>query len=98
MPLISLADRTVDESILDQRAPSVGALFRQRVEATPDAPAYLHFRGDSTELTTLTWRETDAIVTEWAAGLIALGVQLEDRVAIASTTRVEWILAELAII
>jgi long-chain acyl-CoA synthetase len=98
MPLISLADRTVDESILDQRAPSVGALFRQRVEATPDAPAYLYFTGDSTELTTLTWRETDAIVTEWAAGLIALGVQLEDRVAIASTTRVEWILADLAII
>ena len=37
-------------------------------------------------------------MTEWAAGLIAMGVQLEDRVAIASTTRVEWILADLAII
>ncbi len=58
MPLITLADRPVDESILDQRARSVGALFRQRVEATPDAPAYLYFEGDSTELTTLTWRET----------------------------------------
>ncbi len=98
MPLITLADRPVDESILDHRARSVGALFRQRVEATPDAPAYLYFEGDATELTTLTWRETHDIVTEWAAGLIALGVQLEDRVAIASTTRVEWILADLAII
>ena len=98
MPLITLADRRVDESILDQRAPSVGALFRRRVEATPDAPAYLYFKGDATELTTLTWRETHDIVSEWAAGLIAMGVQLEDRVAIASTTRVEWILADLAII
>ena len=98
MPLISLADRAVDESILDQRAPSVGALFRQRVEATPDAPAYLYFKGESTELTTLTWRDTDSIVKEWAAGLIALGVQIEDRVAIASTTRIEWVLADLAII
>jgi long-chain acyl-CoA synthetase len=68
------------------------------VEATPDAPAYLYFKGDSTELTTLTWRDTHEIVKEWAAGLIALGVELEDRVAIASTTRVEWILADLAII
>ena len=98
MPLISLADRPVDESILDQRAPSVGALFRRRVEATPDAPAYLYFKGESTELTTLTWRDTHEIVREWAAGLIALGVQLEDRVAIAATTRVEWVLADLAII
>jgi long-chain acyl-CoA synthetase len=98
MPLISLADRVVDESVLDQRAPSVGALFRRRVEATPDAPAYLFFEGEGTSLTTLTWRQTDAIVTDWAAGLIALGVQLEDRVAIASTTRVEWVLADLAVI
>ena len=98
MPLQALADRHVDQSILDGRAPSVGALFRSRVRATPDAPAYLHFADGSSELTTLTWRQTHEIVEQWAAGLISLGVQLEDRVAIASTTRVEWILADLAII
>ncbi|MCU1538029.1 MAG: AMP-dependent synthetase and ligase, partial [Humibacillus sp.] len=98
MPLMTLADRAVDESILEQRAPSVGALFRRRVQATPDAPAYLFFEGASTDLTTLTWRETHAVVEAWAAGLIALGVEVEDRVAIAATTRVEWVLADLAVV
>jgi long-chain acyl-CoA synthetase len=98
MPLKALADRDVDRNVLDGRAPSVGALFRSRVRETPDAPAYLYFADGSTELTTLTWRQTYETVEQWAAGLISLGVQLEDRVAIAATTRVEWILADLAII
>src|SRR3954447_17017549 len=98
MPLQALADRDVDQDVLDGRAPSVGALLRNRVRATPDAPAYLYFEDGSSELTTLTWRQTYDVVTEWAAGLISLGVQVEDRVAIAATTRVEWILADLAVI
>ena len=98
MPLQALADRNVDQDILDNRAPSVGALFRSRVRATPDTPAYLYFAEGASELTTLTWRQTHEVVEQWAAGLVSLGVQLEDRVAIASTTRVEWILADLAIV
>ncbi|NUO90164.1 MAG: AMP-binding protein, partial [Dermatophilaceae bacterium] len=98
MPLQALADRDVDQKVLDDRAPSVGALFRSRVRATPDAPAYLHFAQGSSELTTLTWAQTLEVVAQWAAGLISLGVEIEDRVAIASTTRVEWILADLAVI
>jgi long-chain acyl-CoA synthetase len=98
MPLQSIADQDVRQDILDHRASSVGALFRSRVEATPDKPAYLFFKDGGSELTTLTWRQTHDIVKEWAAGLMALDVTLEDRVAIASTTRVEWILADLAII
>ncbi|GAA2036483.1 AMP-dependent synthetase/ligase [Terrabacter terrae] len=98
MPRQALADRTVDQEVLDGRAPSVGALFRNRVRATPDAPAYLYFEDGAAELTTLTWEQTHEVVEQWAAGLISLGVQLEDRVAIASTTRVEWVLADLAVI
>ena len=98
MPRQALADRTVDQQVLDGRAPSVGALFRNRVRATPDAPAYLYFEDGAAELTTLTWAQTHEVVEQWAAGLISLGVQLEDRVAIASTTRVEWVLADLAVI
>ncbi|MGO4597910.1 AMP-dependent synthetase/ligase [Terrabacter sp. 2RAF25] len=98
MPLQALADRHVDQNVLDGRAPSVGALFRSRVRATPDAPAYLYFAEGSSELTTLTWKQTHEVVEQWAAGLISLGIETEDRVAIASTTRVEWILADLAVI
>ncbi len=98
MPLQSLADQDVRQDVLDHRASSVGALFRSRVEATPDQPAYLYFKDGGSELTTLTWRQTHDVVKEWAAGLVSLGLGLEDRDANASTTRVEWILADLAII
>ncbi|GAA6526542.1 long-chain fatty acid--CoA ligase [Intrasporangium sp. DVR] len=98
MPLQSVADRQVDQAVLDNRAPSVGALFRNRVQATPDRPAYLYFKDGGDELTTLTWRQTHDVVQQWAAGLISLGVGLEDRVAIASTTSLQWVLADLAIV
>jgi long-chain acyl-CoA synthetase len=94
----AVADRKVNQAVLDNRAPSVGALFRQRVQQTPDKPAYLYFKDGGTELTTLTWRQTHDVVQEWAAGLISLGVEVEDRVAIASTTSLPWVLADLAIV
>lgn len=47
--------------------------------------------------TSLTWAETAQQARELAAGLIALGVQRENRVAIASSTRLEWVLADLAV-
>ena len=45
----------------------------------------------------MSWTETKDAAFELAAGLLALGVGLEDRVAIASGTRIEWVLADLAI-
>lgn len=44
-----------------------------------------------------TWGETRELVEALAAGLIGLGVEAQDRVAIISETRFEWILADLAI-
>jgi long-chain acyl-CoA synthetase len=70
-------------------------MFFDRVEATPDAAAYSFPDGDTWQ--SVTWRETGDHVTKLAAGLIALGVQPEQRVAIASGTRYEWVLADLAI-
>jgi long-chain acyl-CoA synthetase len=45
----------------------------------------------------LTWAQTAARAKELAAGLLDLGVEREDRVAIASSTRLEWVLADLAV-
>lgn len=93
------ADEPVDQSVLEHRAQSVGHLFRDRVAATPDRPAFLHaiVREGGDEWVTESWKAVDTIVREIGAGLVTLGVEPEDRVAIASSTRWEWALADLAI-
>lgn len=67
-----------------------------RLAETPDRPAF-RYRGANDEWVSLTWKEEGDEVEIWAAGLIALGIELEERVAIASETRMEWITACLAI-
>jgi len=93
------ADEPVDQSVLDGEAQSVGHMFRKRVAASPDRPAYLHavVHDSGDEWVTVTWAELDVVVREIGAGLVALGIEPEDRVAIASSTRYEWALADLAV-
>jgi len=79
----------------DTRSASLGHLFRDRVTATPDAEAFR--RADGAGWTSLTWAQTKEQVYAIAAGLVDLGVEPEQRVAIASGTRLDWILADLAI-
>lgn len=74
---------------------SVAALFRWRVGETPDSLAYRFPHG--AELASLTWRQTDERVRRMAAGLLALGLRPEERSAILCSTRLEWILIDLAI-
>src|SRR6188474_1888716 len=52
-------------------------------------------RGEAWE--SVTWKQVGEKVEALAAGLIALGVEPEQRVGIASGTRYEWILADLAV-
>ncbi|HHU08986.1 MAG TPA: long-chain fatty acid--CoA ligase [Intrasporangiaceae bacterium] len=89
------SDEPIDQRVLTERVPSVGHLFRDRVAATPDGPAYLYPDANE-EWQTLTWAQTRDTVYDLAAGLIGLGVEAEQRVAIASSTRIEWALADLA--
>ena len=84
-----------DYSVIEGRAPNVGRQFFDRVRATPDREAYRYPVGDRWE--SLTWGETGERVSRMAAGLVALGIEPEQRVGIASGTRYEWILADLAI-
>ncbi len=74
---------------------SVARLFYDRVAATPYTEAF-RFPTDH-GWTSVTWAETAETVRTLAAGLLALGIGPEDRVAILSTTRVEWLYADLAI-
>ncbi|WP_327175775.1 long-chain fatty acid--CoA ligase [Streptomyces sp. NBC_01335] len=90
------------QTLIDNRPPSVANLFMERVAATPDGEAYRYPVPSSTgegpdEWKSLTWGESAERVYAIAAGLIALGVRPEERVALASSTRVEWILADLGV-
>ncbi len=76
-------------------APNFAALFIDRVEATPDKEAFRY--PDHGQWVSVTWRDTATRVESLAAGLLALGIEPEQRVGIASSTRYEWILADLAI-
>ena len=74
---------------------SVARMFYDRVAGSPDAEAYRFPRFERWE--SVTWAQAGEVVTSLAAGLLAVGVTHEDRVAIASSTRIEWIYADLAI-
>ncbi|MGI8700893.1 MAG: AMP-dependent synthetase/ligase [Nocardioidaceae bacterium] len=87
-----------EQDLLVNRPESLGRLFFDRVLATPDRDAYSFPAGDDGDWTTVTWAETGDRVSRIVAGLVALGVQPEQRVAIAAGTSYEWILADLAIL
>ncbi|MFI1362186.1 AMP-dependent synthetase/ligase [Streptomyces griseochromogenes] len=90
------------QTLIENRPPSVAALFLERVAATPDAEAYRYPVPPASgqgpdDWKSLSWGEAAQRVYAIAAGLIELGVRPEERVALASSTRVEWILADLGI-
>ncbi|MEU9341380.1 AMP-dependent synthetase/ligase [Streptomyces sp. NPDC048278] len=94
---------TDTQTLIENRPPSVAALFLDRVAATPDAEAYRYpvpaASGQGPDdWKSLSWAQAAERVYAIAAGLIELGIQPEQRVALASSTRVEWILADLGIL
>jgi len=93
--MTSRAVESADLTVVESRPPGVGRQFLDRVRASADREAYRYPRGDGWE--SVTWREAGERVTRLAAGLVALGVEPEQRVGIASSTRYEWILADLAV-
>src|SRR6266545_897197 len=77
---------------------SIPDMFLHRVKATPDARAFGHpGPTDADSPAWLTWSQVADRAKAIAAGLRGLGVQPEDRVAILSSTRIEWVLADLGI-
>lgn len=81
---------------IDDRAPSIGRLFLNRVAETPQREAF-RYPDANERWHSISWGEVGERVTRLAAGLVSLGLEPEARAAVASGTRVEWILADLAI-
>ncbi|GAB3579272.1 AMP-dependent synthetase/ligase [Calidifontibacter terrae] len=96
MAMMSVQDETPEQAVIDNAAPSVARLFLDRVAKSPDSVAFEY--PDAAETWhSMTWSQADDRVRRIAAGLVSLGVELEDRVAIASSTRVEWALTDLGV-
>ncbi|MEU6716657.1 long-chain fatty acid--CoA ligase [Nonomuraea sp. NPDC046802] len=75
---------------------SIPSLLRDRIAATPDAEAYRTPAQDG--WASMTWREVGERVRELALGLAALGAGPGTRVSILCSTRLEWVLADLAVL
>ncbi|SDK61891.1 AMP-dependent synthetase/ligase [Streptomyces indicus] len=91
------------QNLIENRPPSVANLFLERVAKTPDGEAYRYPVPPASgqgpdDWKSLSWGQAAERVFAIAAGLIELGVQPEERVALAANTRVEWILADLGIL
>ena len=70
-------------------------MFWDRVERSGARPAQQFKRG--ADWKTITWREVGDIAREVALGLIALGREKGDMVALLSASRAEWVQADFAI-
>src|SRR3954452_14888886 len=89
------ASTPVDPSFVDHLTQNFAVQFLDRVAASADHEAFRYPRGEGWE--SVTWRQVGDLVERLAAGLLSLGLGSEDRVGIASATRYEWILADLAV-
>jgi len=82
---------------LPPHADTLARSILDRVAATPDKLAFLSPGPDDSWNVKYTWREAGDEMMKLGAGLLELGIELEERVAIASSTRTEWIFADAAV-
>ena len=71
-------------------------MFLDRVAATPNAEAFRY--PENGGWTSVTWQQVGDRVDLIAAGLISLGINPEERVALASGTRYEWVVVDFGIL
>src|SRR5262249_10200861 len=90
-----MAESTAPERLI-RKTTSIAQLLTSRVRATPDREAFRYPVGDHWR--SMTWRQSGERIKAIAAGLLSLGLDREQRVAILCNTRVEWLLADLGIL
>jgi len=75
---------------------SIPQKFFDRTREHPSSALFLN--KEQGKWREITWKEAAEVVSEIANGLIALGVQINDRVCILSENRLEWIYTDFGII
>ncbi len=86
----------MNETGAEAEPTTVGAMLRWRVAASGSSEAF-RYRDAAEEWVSIDWVETQRRVDVIAAALLALGLKTEERVTIVAGTRLEWVLADLAI-
>ncbi|HEY9290140.1 MAG TPA: long-chain fatty acid--CoA ligase [Microlunatus sp.] len=81
---------------MNNRPGTVGEMFLAQVAVSGPREAYRY--PDGGRWLSMTWDEAKDYAFKLAAGLISYGLQPEDRVAIACSTRIEWVLADLGVV
>ncbi|MEI2786327.1 MAG: long-chain fatty acid--CoA ligase [Candidatus Nanopelagicales bacterium] len=92
-----MANVTTGRETLPPTAASVAHMILDRVAATPNGEAFRAPTADDSGWRSLTWKQTYDDTEAMAAALLSLGLEKEQRVAIASNTCLDWVLADQAI-
>ncbi len=92
-----MAKTTTGRETLGHLGESFPQMILDRVSATPEREAFRAPKADDSGWFSLTWQQTYDDTEKIAAGLLALGLEPEQRVSIASDTSLDWILADYGI-
>jgi long-chain acyl-CoA synthetase len=77
-------------------ARTAGHIWREQTARAGEGIAFRVRRNG--QWNTLTWRQADQTARSLAAGLIDMGIEAGDRVAILCRTRLEWVLCDVALV
>lgn len=93
--MTALAMRRLDPISFDQ-AQTLGGLFAERVQRSPQALAYRYFDHHSQHWQTLSWAQAATEVARWQAALLGEHLLPGDRVAIMLKNCPEWVMLDQA--
>lgn len=85
-----------DSYISPDQAGTLAGLFYERVQRTPDRPAYRYYYAADDTWRELTWAETGARVARWQVALAGENLHAGDRVAVMLHNCPEWVMLDQA--
>lgn len=75
---------------------TIAEMFQNRARLSPAEPAFMSKQGGTWQTTS--WGQSYESAEDIAAGLLALGLKVGERVAIFAATREEWVVCDLALV
>jgi long-chain acyl-CoA synthetase len=85
-----------DDHIAARLAGTLDGLFRERVQRTPDAPAYTFFSRKTQQWESLSWQQMADEVSRWQAAFKKARLDSGDRVAILLRNSPDWVAVDQA--